>query len=128
MLKSVASLLISTAVITTGVVVVELSSEPHLAGSDIFGAAMMLFLIVLGFSALGLFLLLPLAILLIRNRATYDTSTVALAILAAPIGYILLACVADQNRWVGGVAGAITMLSWSMLNATSSKPRPQKTC
>lgn len=114
MLKSIGALLISTTLITAGLIVVELGTNSHLSGA--LGATMFLFLIVLGFSALGLFLLLPLAILLIRRRARFQISIVTLAIAAVPLGYILIALIAVDNRWVGSVAGALTAASWAFVN------------
>jgi hypothetical protein len=114
MLKSIGALLISTTLITAGLNIVALATNPHLSGA--LGATMFVFLIVLGFSALGLFLLLPLAILLVRRRVRFQISIVTLAIAAVPLGYIVIALIAVDNRWVGSVAGALTASSWTFLN------------
>ena len=113
-LKSLVALLISTTLVTVGLLFVQLATNPY--ASDAVSATMLLFVVVLGFSAIGLFLLLPLAILLIRRRARFQNSILTLAIAAVPLGYILLALIADQNRWVGSAAGALTVASWSILN------------
>jgi hypothetical protein len=88
---------------------------PPINGSDMVGTLLLTFVIVLGFSALGMLLLLPVAWLLTRSALSPPVAIGALLLAAAALGWLLLAWV-PENSWIGGVAGAITAAIWCAFN------------
>jgi hypothetical protein len=72
---------------------------------------------VAGFSAIGLFVLMPLAILLIRHQAPFTQSLLAFVIVGAGLGWLMLFWLPlITATWLGAVAGAITAAIWVAAN------------
>ena len=73
------------------------------------------FRMVLGFSALGLCLLLPIAWLLQKQRVPSGIALAVLLICGAILGWLLLAWV-PKNSWIGALAGVATAAIWFAFN------------
>ncbi len=72
---------------------------------------------VAGFSAIGLFVLMPLAILLIRRRTSFTQSLLAFVIVGAGLGWLMLFWLpVIAATWLGAVAGAVTAAIWVAAN------------
>jgi hypothetical protein len=70
---------------------------------------------VVGFSAVGLFVLMPLAMLLIRRGLSFSQALPIFTIVGAGLGYLMLLWL-PLSSWLGAVAGGVTGAIWAVAN------------
>jgi hypothetical protein len=92
-------------------------SDGHWSGlRDAFLTVAVLFPFVVGFSAIGLFALMPLVRLFNRRGVPAPQALSALAIVGAGLGCLLLFLLPFVSAWLGAVAGALTVALWAFTN------------
>lgn len=84
---------------------------------DTLTSVVVFFPFVAGFSALGLFILMPLAMLLARRKASIPLSLLTLVFTGSVLGWLMLLLMPFiAASWLGAVAGAITAAVWVTAN------------
>jgi hypothetical protein len=105
----------SSAAITAALVIAVLALGGQFQWPQDLGTMLMVFLMVLGFSAAGMFFLLSLAWLLAKRRVPRKAAIATLLLSAAPIGWLLLVWV-PENGWIGSLAGVFSAALWCFVN------------
>ena len=113
--RTVGSLTLSC--IAISLMVLAVLSDGHWYGMrDAFATGAVLLPFVVGFSAIGLFALMPLVRLLNRSRAPFPQALSTLTIVGAALGWLMLFLLPFVSAWVGAVAGAVTAALWAVTN------------
>jgi hypothetical protein len=122
--RTLSSLALSSIAITLTILVTASlgSGSWHTSRGDLQFVALLLVTVV-GYSALGLLLLMPLALLLVRRRVSLAIAIASLNIAGASLGLLMLSWV--PRTWIGAIAGAATVTLWVIFNRQLFQPATQ---
>ena len=114
-LRTFGSMILSSIAVSTLVLAV-LSAGHWYGFRDAFVTIAISFQFVIGFSALGLFVLMPLVMLLNRRGVFFRQALLTLTIVGAVIGWLMLLLLPFVSAWLGAIAGAVTAALWVVTN------------
>lgn len=115
-LKTLGGLIVSSIVITL-MLLATWNGMDWQGPRDTLTSVVVFFPFVAGFSGLGLFVLMPLAMLLIQYKASILLSLLALVFAGSVLGWLMLLLMPIiAASWLGAVAGAITSAVWVTAN------------